>query len=252
MDALAPMLMTFLEQQARPAVQSKVTEQLDSTKGDLKSSLPNTIMSYLSGSDGNGGGNAMISQLMSSLGPNFMSKVSSVTGSTVDTASEGMDTLLTNGVMNIAKTVLTSNAGGAQAEGAGGFNFDFLSAGKDGMVNQTMAASTPVIKQVSDNMSKKLSSSIPASIAGAIQQMMDKNGGAAGGALGMVAGLMSKFMTGDGSGDHTVNGGGNEADIQATGGSTGGIQQMLQNLLAPKILLLIQPYMQKFEAQMVR
>ncbi|KAG0052125.1 hypothetical protein BGZ83_002951 [Gryganskiella cystojenkinii] len=251
MDTLAPMLMNFIEQQARPAVQTKVTEQLNSTKGDLKNSLPNTIMNYLSGSDGNGGGNAMISQLMNSLGPNFMNKVSSVTGATVDTASEGMDSLLTDGVMNIAKGVLTNNASASgAADGAangGGFNFDFLTSGKDGMVNQTMAASNPVIKQVSDNMSKKISASFPAAIGGAIQQLMDQNGGAAGGAMGMAAGLMSKFMGGEGQ---SVNGGGNEADIQAAGGSTGGIQQMLQNLLAPKILLLIQPFMQKFEAQM--
>ncbi|KAG0255599.1 hypothetical protein BG011_005040 [Mortierella polycephala] len=249
MDQLTPMLMSILEKQARPNVQQKITEQINTTKGDLKKDLPNTIMASIKGNDGNGGGNAMISQIIDSLGPNFMSRVTSVTNASIDTASEGMDALLTNGVINIAKKVLTQNSGDGQAGERGGFNFDFLKSGKEGMVNTTMAASAPVIKQVSDNMGNKLSSSIPASIGGAIQKMADEKGGA-GGAIGMAAGLMSKFMGGDGPGDHSVSGGGDTRTVEASGGHTGGIQQMLQKLLAPKILLLLQPYMQKFEAQM--
>ncbi|KAG0199561.1 hypothetical protein BGX28_007214 [Mortierella sp. GBA30] len=253
MNQLVPMLMNFVEQQARPPLQEKVTEQLNTTKADLKSDLPNTIMNYLSGKDGNGGGGEpIISTIISKLGPGFSQRLSSVTNVTVDTATEGMDTLLTNGVLNIAKTVLTQNAGNTE-DGAeiGGFNFDFLKSGKEGMVKTTMAASAPVIKQVSDNMANKFSSSFPAALGGAIQALIDENGGA-GGVMGTAAGLLSKLMNmgGDGAGDQTVRNGGNTNDVQAVGGHSGGIQQLLQNLLAPKILLLIQPYMQKFEAKM--
>ncbi|KAI1304280.1 hypothetical protein EDD11_005234 [Mortierella claussenii] len=252
MNQLAPLLKSFLEQQARPHVQTKVAEHINSTKGDLKNDLPNTIINYLSGKDGNGGGNSVVSEILSKLGPNFMTKLNSVTNVTVDTASEGMDTLLTNGVMNIAKGVLTKQADDAPANGqeVSRLDFDFLKSGKDGMVQTTMAASMPVIKQVSDNMGNKLSSSFPAAIGGAIQQLIDENGGADG-VMGMAAGLMSKFVGGGHApGDQVVNEGGSEKDVQATGGHLGGIQQLLQNLLAPKILLLIQPYLQKFEAQM--
>ncbi|KAF9938230.1 hypothetical protein BGZ67_000375 [Mortierella alpina] len=253
MNQLVPMLMNFVEQQARPPLQEKVTEQISTTKADLKNDLPNTIMAYLSGGDGNGSqGDPVISTIISKLGPSFTNRLSSVTNVTVDTASEGMDTLLTNGVLNIAKSVLTQNAGNAEdGSGAGGINFDFLKSGKEGMVSTTMAASGPVIKQVSDNMANKLSSSLPAALGGAIQKLIDENGGA-GGMLGTAAGLMSKFlkMGGDGPGDQTVKGGGDSSDVQAVGGHAGGIQQLLQSVLAPKILLLIQPYMQTFEAKM--
>ncbi|KAF9085770.1 hypothetical protein BGX23_009391 [Mortierella sp. AD031] len=230
MDKVAPLLMSFLEQQARPQVQTKVTEQLNSTRGDLKANLPSTIIGYLSGKDGNGGGGSpMISQLISSLGPNLLHSVSSVTNATVDTASEGMDTLLTNGIMNIAKSVLTqSSAGNAEGGPAetGGINFDFLKSGKEGMVNTTMAASKPVIKQVSENMSAKLSSAIPGVIGNALQQMMGQQGGgggAASDALGMAAGLMSDFMNGSNSTGAAVD--------PATGGAAhaggnGPIQQL--------------------------
>lgn len=245
MDKLTPLLMNFIDQAARPPVQAKVTEQLDTTKSDLKSSLPSTVMNYLTGADGNGGSNAMLSQLISSLGPNFSNKLSSVTNSTVDTASEGMDLLLTNGVLNIAKGVLTKSAGQEGQQGGGGFNFDFLSQGKEGMVATTLAASAPVIKQVSENMGKKLSTHFPQEIGQALQKMVDQNGGA-GGAMGMAAGLMSQFL-----GGHSNNGGGGDR-AQGDGTEGGPIQQMLQSFLGPKILTLIQPYLQKFEAQMVR
>ncbi|KAF9902314.1 hypothetical protein BX616_001979 [Lobosporangium transversale] len=255
MSQLVPLLMNFVEQQARPHVQEKVTEQLNSTRTDLKNDLPNTIINFLSGNDGNNeGGNSMVSQILSKLGPNFPNRLRSVTDTTVDTASEGMDTLLTNGVLSIAKSVLSKNAPeGAEGQGqdVGGLNFAFLKSGKEGMVNTTMAASKPVIKQVSDNMGNKLSSSIPAAIGGVIQQLIDENS-TANGALGMAAGLMSKFMGSNNAPGNTTppNDGGTEEDIQRTGGHTGRIQQLLQNLLAPKILLLLQPYLQKFEAQM--
>ncbi|KAG0089894.1 hypothetical protein BGZ93_004405 [Podila epicladia] len=239
MDKLTPLLMNFIEQNARPPVQAKVTEQLNSTKTDLKSTLPATIMNYLTGSSSEGGsGNAVLSQLVNSLGPSFSNALSSVTGTTIDTASDGMDTLLTNGILNIAKGVLTKSAG--QEGEQGGFNFDFLSQGKEGMVNTTLAASAPVIKQVSDNMGVKISSHFPQAIGQALQQLVDQNGGS-GGAMGMAAGLMSQFL-----------GGGSATGGERAPGSEGGgsIQQMLQNFLGPKILQLIQPYLQKFEAQM--
>ncbi|KAF9310794.1 hypothetical protein BG003_008109 [Podila horticola] len=241
MDKLTPLLMNFIEQSARPTVQAKVTEQLDSTKTDLKSSLPTTVMNYLTGSSAEGGsGNAVLSQLVNSLGPSFANTLSSITGSTVDTASEGMDTLLTNGVLNIAKGVLSKSAG--QEGQQGGFNFDFLSQGKEGMVNTTLAASAPVIKQVSENMGAKISSRFPQAIGQALQQLVDQNGGS-GGAMGMAAGLMSQFLGGGG-------GGANGERAQGGEGGGGAIQQMLQNFLGPKILQLIQPYLQNFEAQM--
>ncbi|KAG0358366.1 hypothetical protein BG005_002441 [Podila minutissima] len=238
MDKLTPLLMNFIEQSARPPVQAKVSEQLNSTTTDLKSSLPTTVMNYLTGSSEDGSGNAVLSQLVNSLGPSFTNALSSVTGSTIDTASDGMDTLLTNGILNIAKGVLTKSAG-QEGEQGGGFNFDFLSQGKEGMVNATLAASAPVIKQVSDNMGAKISNHFPQEIGQALQQLVDQKGGS-GGAMGMAAGLMSQFLGGGGGGE------------RAQGGEGGGgsIQQMLQNFLGPKILQLIQPYLQKFEAQM--
>jgi hypothetical protein len=255
MDKVAPLLMSFLDQQARPQVQAKVTEQLNSTKGDLKHDLPNTILNYLSGKDGHDGAgdNPTLSQLVSTLGPNLLKSVTSVTNTTVDTASEGMDTLLTNGIMNIAKSVLTqgsTNANGGPAE-TGGINFDFLKSGKEGMVNTTMAASEPVIKQVSENMSAKLSSAIPGAIGNALQSMMGQQAGGSGGALGMAAGLMSTLMN-HGNGTTT-------ADPAAAAGSTapvaGGnrpIQQLCQSVLGPKIAMLLKPYLAKFETQMVK
>ncbi|KAG0029170.1 hypothetical protein BGZ81_004062 [Podila clonocystis] len=241
MDRLAPLLMNFIEQSARPPVQARVTEQLTSTKIDLKSSLPSTVMNYLTGASSEGNSsNAMISQLVTSLGPSFTNTLSSVTSTAVDTASEGMDTLLTNGILNIAKGVLTSSA--SEEDQQGGFNFDFLSQGKEGMVTTTLAASAPVIKQVSENMGTKLSAHFPQAIGQALQQLVDKNGGS-GGAMGMAAGLMSQFL--GGGGNSGANG------ERAQGGESGGaIQQMLQNFLGPKILQLIQPYLQQFEAQM--
>ncbi|KAG0271417.1 hypothetical protein BGZ95_000765 [Linnemannia exigua] len=246
MDKVTPLLMNFLEQQARPQVQSKVTEQMNTTKADLKNDLPSTIISYLSGKDGDGA-NPMIAQMVSALGPNLLKSVTSVTNSTVDTASEGMDTLLSNGIMNIAKSVLTQGATNAEggAPETGGINFDFLKSGKEGMVNTTMAASEPVIKQVSENMSAKISSSIPGAIGNALQSMMGQQAGGAGGALGMAAGLMSNFMN---QGNATAPGG---AGVPAAAGS-GPIQQLCQSMLGPKIAMLLKPFLAKFETQMAQ
>ncbi|KAG0232991.1 hypothetical protein B0O80DRAFT_472150 [Mortierella sp. GBAus27b] len=253
MNQLVPLLTDYIEKAARPHLQTKVTEQFNQSRGELKNGLPSTIMNFLTGQDGNGGNsNPMVSKIIDQLGPNFQNRLTSITNTTIDVASQGMDTLLTDGIMNITKGVLIKQSNDATEGGSretGGFNFDFFKSGKDGMVKTTMAASTPLIKQISDNMGQKLSSSFPAAIGGAIQQVIDEKGGA-NGALGMAAGLISKFVGSHAPGDQSVNGGGDTRDIQATGGSTGGIQQLLQNLLAPKILLLIQPYMQKFEAQM--
>ncbi|KAF9438471.1 hypothetical protein BGZ76_007590 [Entomortierella beljakovae] len=253
MDKLVPLLMDVIEKHARPHVQEQVTEQLESTRGDLKQDLPTTITKYLSGDDGNGGSNPLIAKIMSKLGPDFTRRLTSVTNTTVDTASEGMDILLTNGVINIAKKVLTKQVEGAEGDSreVGGFNFEAIKSGKEGMINNTMSASAPVIKQVSDNIGNKISSSFPAAIGGAIQEMIDENGGESG-LMGMASGLMTKLMNhGSGQGgDVAVKGGGETSDIRATGGHTGSIQQLFQKLLAPKILLILQPYLQKFEAQM--
>ncbi|KAF9114921.1 hypothetical protein BGX27_009468 [Mortierella sp. AM989] len=245
MDALAPILMKFLEEHARPHVQEKVTEELDETKVDLKRDLPGTIFDQIQSADSN----PVVAQVAESMGDKLIDRIKSVTAVTVETASEGMDILLTNGVMNIARGILMKQT---EEEGKGGFNMDFLNSGKEGMVQTAMAASAPVIKQVSGNIGNKISAHIPASIAGAIQEIIDEHGGASG-ALGLAAGLVAKFMGGDdddGPGEETVAGGGTERDIEKVGGHTGAIQRLLQKILAPKILLWIQPYMQKFEEKM--
>ncbi|KAF9931852.1 hypothetical protein FBU30_009432 [Linnemannia zychae] len=243
MDSLSNILVNFLEEKARPHVQEKVTEELGETKVELKKDMPDTIMEYINGEDGF----PMIGGIISNLGDDFMEKIRSVTDATIEIASEGMDLLLTNGVMNIAKDVITSKTDG---EGASGFDFDFLSSGKEGMIMTTMAASAPVIKQVSDNMGRKISSHFPAQIGAAIQEVIDEHGGADG-LMGKAAGFFAKFLVSDndGPGEHTVAGGGNERDIEAAG-HKGSIQQMIQKFLAPKVLLMIQPYLQRFESKM--
>ncbi|KAF8939762.1 hypothetical protein BGZ47_008047 [Haplosporangium gracile] len=251
MDKATPLFMSFLDQQARPQVQAKVTEQLSTTKGDLKNDLPSTILNYLSDKDAHNdaGGNSMISQLISTLGPSLLKSVSSVTNTTVDTTSEGMDTLLTNGIMNIAKSVLTqraTNANGGPPE-TGGINFDFLKSGKEGMVNTTMAASEPVIKQVSENMSAKLSSAIPGAIGNALQSMMGQQAGGSGGAMGMAAGLMSFISHGNTTAP--ANPSGTAAPIA---GGNESIQQLCQRMLRPNIATLLRPYLAKFETQMAQ
>ncbi|KAF8981584.1 hypothetical protein BGZ46_002566 [Entomortierella lignicola] len=241
MDGFAPMIMGVIEKHARPHVQEKVTEELGETKVELKQELPGSIVEHIQGPESN----PMIAQVADSMGDKLIERIKSVTDVTVETASEGMDLLLTDGVMNIARGIIMKHS----EENGKGFNLDFFHSGKEGMVQTTMAASAPVIKQVSGNISRKISAHIPASIGGAIQEIIDEHGGASG-PLGLAAGLLSKFMGEDGPGEETVAGGGTEKDVEEVGGHTGGIQKLLQNILAPKILLWIQPYMQKFEAKM--
>jgi len=246
MDSLTPILLNFLEEHARPHVQEKVTEELDETKVDLKKDMPDTIMDYIKSDEGI----PMIANILSNLGDDFMEKIRAVTDSTIETASEGMDLLLTNGVMNISKDVLTSNTDGS---GSSGFNFDFLNSGKEGMVMTTMAASAPIIKQVSANMGRKISAHFPAQVGGTIQEFIDEHGGDSG-LMGKAAGFLAKFVIPDdgGPGEHTVAEGGTDRDIEATGGHKGTFQVMIQKFLAPKVLLMIQPYLQRFEEKMTR
>jgi len=145
MDSLTPLLMNFLEEHARPHIQDKVSEELTETKGELKTEMPDMIKEHITGPESN----PLVAQIVSSMGDDFMERVRQITEVTIETASEGMDLLLTNGVMNIAKGVLTKKN---EEEGSGGFNMDFLKSGKEGMIETTMAASTPVIKQVSDRL----------------------------------------------------------------------------------------------------
>ncbi|KAG0216519.1 hypothetical protein BGX28_000033 [Mortierella sp. GBA30] len=248
MDQLAPLLINYIEEHARPLVQDKVTEELDETKVDLKQDLPHTIMAYITGDEAN----PMVAQIIKSMGEDFIDRVKSVTESTIDVASEGMDLLLTDGVMGIAKKVITK-ATADDENGGGGFDLDFLKTGKEGMVTTTMAASAPVIKQASDNMGNKMSARIPAAIGGAIQEIIDEHGGDSG-LLGKAAGLVGKWLGGSDGGhiEAVVEGGGSDRDIEETGGHKGKIQEMLQKILAPKVLLLVQPYLQRFETKMNR
>lgn len=96
------------------------------------------------------------------------------------------------------------------------------------------------------------SAHFPAQIGGTIQEMIDDHGGADG-LFGKAAGFLANFLISDddGPGEHTVAGGGTDRDVEAVGGHTGKIQHMLQKFLAPKVLLMIQPYLQRFEAKMV-
>ncbi|KAF9134578.1 hypothetical protein BGW39_006518 [Mortierella sp. 14UC] len=175
MDKVAPLLMSFLEQQARPQVQAKVTEQLNTAKG-------------------------------------------------------------------------AGNAEGDTLE-AGGINFDFLKAGKEGMVNTTMNASEPVIKQVSENMSAKISSAIPGAIGNALQSMMGQQAGGTGGALGMATGLMLTFMN---HGNATAPAGTDVAPGVLAAAGSGPIQQLCQNMLGPKITMLLKPFLAKCKTQMAQ
>ncbi|KAK3824888.1 MAG: hypothetical protein J3Q66DRAFT_326297 [Benniella sp.] len=194
MDQLGPLLMNYIEQAARPHLQSKVTEQSNRSRSELKNDLPNTIMNFFKGQDEDS--NPAVAQIISQLGPNFQSRLSSVTNATIDTASQGMDTLLTDGILDITKGVLVRQSDGAEGGSAeGGINFEFFKQGKEGMVKATMAASTPLIKQVSSNMGQKVSSSFPTAVGDAIQQLIDEKGGA-NGALSLAAGLISKFVGG--------------------------------------------------------
>ncbi|KAF9981437.1 hypothetical protein BGZ75_007290 [Mortierella antarctica] len=249
MEQLLPVLMNYMEEHCRPLVQEKVSEELDETKGDLKQDLPHTIMDYITGDEAN----PMVAKIVTAMGDDFLERIKSVTEATIEMASDGMDLLLTDGVMGIAKKVITKTTEDDDENGGGGgFNMDFLQSGKEGMVNTTMAASAPMIKQASDNMGTKISAHFPAAVGGAVQEFIDEHGGD-NGFLGTAAGFIGKFMGGeDGPGEATVQGGGTDKDIEETGGHKGKIQVMLQKILAPKVLLMIQPYLQRFEEKMTR
>ncbi|CAO3568256.1 unnamed protein product [Mortierella alpina] len=249
MEQLVPVLLKYMEENCRPLVREKVSEELDETKGDLKQDLPQTVMDYINGEDGV----PMLATIAKTMGDDFLERLKSVTDATIEMASDGMDIFLTDGVMGIAKKVITKTTEeDDESGGSGGFNMDFLQSGKEGMVNSTMAASAPMIKQTSDNLGNKISAHIPAAIGGAFQEFIDEHGGDKG-LLGKAAGFFGKFMVGeDGPGEVTVQGGGTDRDVEETGGHTGSIQALVQKFLAPKVLLMIQPYLQRFEEKMTR
>ncbi|KAF9976331.1 hypothetical protein BGZ73_008761 [Actinomortierella ambigua] len=250
MDQLVPVLMNFLEEKARPHVQGKVTEEVDEAKVDMKESLPDQALDFIKGvgEAGEASGNALIAMIVDKIGGDSLKeRIKTVTNLTVDTASEGMDLLLTNGIMNVAKGVMTNTL--SEDGGSSGFNFDFLKSGKEGMVDTTMTLSQPVIKQVSGNIGRKISSHLPAAIGGSIQEMIDSTGGSFS-PIGMAAKLFMKVAgVDDDDEDTSANRGGDDA-AKTEGGHLGPIQKALQKLLAPKILEFIGPYMEKFEAKM--
>ncbi|KAF9300255.1 hypothetical protein BGZ74_008098 [Mortierella antarctica] len=250
MEQLTPLLFNYLEENARPHVQVRVAEEIDDTKVNLKRDLPGTIMDYIKGVGEHAEqSNAFIAQIANHLGDDFIDTVRSITETTVEIASEGMDLLLTNGVMNVAKGVIgktTDEEGGNSS----GFNFDFLQSGKEGMVSTTMVLSSPVIKQVSANITKKIAAHIPAKVGGSIQEWIDEHGGS-GSLLGKAAGFVAGFLNDDDEDEKkTVAQGGTERDIQETGGHVGKIQLAIQKYLGPKVLSMILPYMQRFEEKM--
>ncbi|KAG0239712.1 hypothetical protein BGW41_007512 [Actinomortierella wolfii] len=249
MEQLMPVIINFLEEKARPHVQEKVTEEVDEAKVDMKESLPDQALDFIKGigEAGEQSGNALISLLVEKIGGDSLKeRIKTVTHLTVDTAAEGMDLLLTNGIMNVSRNVLTKTV--ADDGSGGGFNFDFLNSGKEGMVGTTMTLSQPVIKQVSGNIGRKISSHLPAAIGGSIQELIDSTGGSFS-PIGMAAKLFMKIAGADDD-DESADRGGNEEDAKKEGGHLGPIQRALQKLLAPKILEFIQPYMDKFEAKM--
>ncbi|KAF9165014.1 hypothetical protein DFQ26_000736 [Actinomortierella ambigua] len=255
MDQLLPVLMNFLEEKARPHVQGKVTEEVDEAKVDMKDSLPDQALDFIKGvgEAGEESGNALIAMIVDRIGGDSLKeRIKSVTNLTVDTAAEGMDILLTNGIMNVAKGVMTKTVA-EDGEASGGFNFDFLKSGKEGMIDTTMVLSQPVIKQVSGNIGRKISSHLPAAIGGSIQEMIDSTGGSFS-PIGMAAKLFMKVAgVGDDDDDEksgATTRGGDEDDAKKEGGHLGPIQRALQKLLAPKIMEFIGPYMENFESKM--
>ncbi|KAG0020570.1 hypothetical protein BGZ81_009285 [Podila clonocystis] len=249
MEQLTPLLFNYLEENARPHVQERVGEEIDDTKVNLKRDLPGTIMDYIKGVGEHAEqSNPFIAQIANHLGDDFIETVRSITETTVEIASEGMDLLLTNGVMNVAKGVIGKTTD-EESGNSSGFNFDFLQSGKEGMVSTTMVLSSPVIKQVSANITKKIAAHIPAKVGGSVQEWIDQHGGS-GSLLGKAAGFVAGFLNDDDDDEKTVAQGGTERDIQETGGHAGKIQMAIQKYLGPKVLSMILPYMQRFEEKM--
>ncbi|KAF9375216.1 hypothetical protein CPB97_011593 [Podila verticillata] len=249
MEQFTPLLFNYLEEHARPHVQERVGEEIKDNKVELKRDLPGTIMDYIKGVGEHAEqSNAFIAQIAEHLGDDFIETIRHITESTVDIASEGMDLLLTNGVMNVAKGVI-GKVTDEEGQGSGGFNFDFLQQGKEGMVSSTMVLSSPVIKQVSANISNKMSAHIPAKVGGSVQKWIDEHGGSSG-LLGKAAGFFAGFLNDDDDKEKTVAQGGTDRDIQDAGGHVGKVQLAVQKFLGPKVLHMIQPYMQRFEEKM--
>ncbi|KAG0348279.1 hypothetical protein BG004_005507 [Podila humilis] len=254
MNQLTPLLFNYLEENARPHVQEKVDEEINETKVDLKRDLPDTILDYIRGvGEGAQDANAFIVSIAQHLGDDFADEVRSLTQATVDVASEGMDLLLTNGVMTVAKGAISKCTEEEGAEGSGGLNFEFLQSGKESMIATTMALSAPYIKQVSENISRKISDHIPTKVGGSVQAWIDEHGGSSG-LLGKAAGFVAGFLNDDDDDEEEVKvvsrSMTSNKDIEERGGKTGKIQRAIQKYLGPKVLSMIAPYMKRFEEKM--
>jgi hypothetical protein len=141
------MLMEFLEEHGRPVVQEKVTEEVDETKVELKQDLPGQVQQYADSEEAH----PMVKQANSVMGDKFSEHVQKLTTHTVDVASEGMDTILTGGVMNIAKDIVAK-----VTEGKSLAELDVMKHDKENMIKHTMAAALPIIKQVAKNLGSKI------------------------------------------------------------------------------------------------
>ncbi|KAF9952066.1 hypothetical protein BGZ70_000748, partial [Mortierella alpina] len=73
MEQLVPLLMQYMEENCRPLVQEKVSEELDETKGDLKQDLPHTIMDYITGEEAN----PMVAKIVTAMGDDFLERIKS-------------------------------------------------------------------------------------------------------------------------------------------------------------------------------
>ncbi|KAG0204191.1 hypothetical protein B0O80DRAFT_450866 [Mortierella sp. GBAus27b] len=234
----------FLEEHGRPIVQEKVTEEVEETKVDLKRDLPNHINEYTQSDDAN----KNVKQVAEVMGDKFTDKVKSFTHHTVDIASEGMDLLLTGGVMNIAKDILKK-----ATEGKGMSELEAIKTDKENMIKHTMAAAVPIIKQVSHNIGTKIKEHLPASIGGHVQEWIDEHGGDHS-LVGFAAGIMGKIMGGDShdsdDDDTPDQKAAKKAALEKAGIRTGKMQRIITSILGPKIADFIIPHMQRFEEKM--
>ncbi|KAK3815361.1 MAG: hypothetical protein J3Q66DRAFT_344462 [Benniella sp.] len=241
---LSPLLMQFLEEHGTPVVQEKVTEEVDETKVELKQDLPGQVQQYADSDDAH----PMVKQANSVMGDKFSEHVKSLTTHTVDVASEGMDTILTGGVMNIAKDIVAK-----VTEGKSMAELEVMKHDKENMIKHTMAAAVPIIKQVAKNLGSKISEHLPASIGGRIQEWIDDHGGDHG-VIGFAAGLMGKIMGGDDDddddGDTPEVRAQKKAALEKAGVRTGKMQRIVTSILGPKIADYIIPHIQKFEEKM--
>ncbi|KAF9345896.1 hypothetical protein BGX34_004381 [Mortierella sp. NVP85] len=241
---LSPMLLQFLEDEGRPIVQEKVTEEVDETKVELKQDLPGQVQQYADSEEAH----PMVKQANSIMGDKFSEHVQKLTTHTVDVASEGMDTILTGGVMNIAKDIVAK-----VTEGKSLAELDVMKHDKENMIKTTMAAAVPIIKQVAKNLGSKISEHLPASIGGRVQEWIDEHGGD-GGLIGKAAGLVGKLMGGDDDdeddGDTPEVRAQKQAALEKAGVRTGKMQRIISSILGPKVADFIIPHIQKFEEKM--